>query len=78
MITLSFEIFLLKSAQYLPNFYKRFVKNQDIFLLHFLAFFHVASLFSTGVDNKKDGVENEKSLELDNRILFSHFSLISM
>ena len=40
-------------------------------LLHFVAFFHVASLFSTGVDN-------EKALEVDNRIIFSHFSLISI
>ena len=32
-------------------------------LLHFVAFFHVASLFSMGVDN-------EKALELDNRIIF--------
>ena len=32
-------------------------------LLHFVAFFHVASLLSTGVDN-------EKALELDNRIFF--------
>ena len=45
-------------------------------LLHFVAFFHVASLFSTGVDNKKGGVDNEKALELDNRIIFSYFSLI--
>ena len=59
-------------------------------MLHF-----VASLFSTGVDNKKVGVEdiekalelktarfsigvdNEKPPELDIRIFFSHFSLIS-
>jgi hypothetical protein len=40
-------------------------------LLHFVAFFQVASLFSTGVDN-------EKSIELDNRITFSYFSLNSM
>ena len=32
-------------------------------LLHFVAFFHVASLFSTGVDN-------EKALELTNRTVF--------
>ena len=32
-------------------------------LLHFAAFFRVASLFSMGVDN-------EKALELDNRIFF--------
>ena len=36
-------------------------------LLHFVAFFHVASLFSIGVDN-------EKALELDNRICFLYFS----
>ena len=47
-----------------------FLIMQNI-LLHFVAFFHVASLFSTGVDNKK-------ALELDNRIFFSNFSLISM
>ena len=39
-------------------------------LLHFVAFFHVASLFSTGVDNKKVRIDNEKALELDNRIVF--------
>ena len=39
-------------------------------LLHFVAFFHVASLFSTGVDNKKVGVENEKALELTNSTVF--------
>ena len=27
-------------------------------LLHFVAFFHVASLFSIGVDNEKVGVDN--------------------
>ena len=43
-------------------------------LLHFVAFFHVASMFSTGVDNEKVGVDNEKALELD--IFFSYFSLI--
>ena len=50
----------------------------QVLLLHFVAFFHVASLFSTGVDNKKVGVDNEKALELDNRIVFSYFSLISI
>ena len=40
------------------------------FLLHFVAFFHVASLFSTGVDNKKCGVDNEKALELTNSTVF--------
>ena len=42
-------------------------------MLHFVAFFHVASLFSTGVDNKKVGVDNEKALELDNRTFFFIF-----
>ena len=51
------------------------VKNQPFymryhFLLHFVAFFHVASLFSTGVDNKKLGVDNEKALELTNSTVF--------
>ena len=41
-----------------------------MFLLHFVAFFHVASLFSTGVDNKKVGVDNEKALELTNNTIF--------
>ena len=38
--------------------------------LHFVASFHVASLFSTGVDNKKMGVDNEKALELTNSSVF--------
>ena len=42
-------------------------------LLHFVAFFHVAPLFSTGVDNKKVGVDNEKALELENRIILFIF-----
>ena len=63
--------------------------------MQFVAFFHVASLFSMGVDNEKVGVDNkkaleltnstvfhrdrqEKALELDNRIIFSYFSLISI
>ena len=33
-------------------------------LLHYIAFFHVASLFTTGVDNEKVEVDNEKALEL--------------
>ena len=48
------------------------------FVLHFVAFFHVASLFSTAVDNEKVGVDNKKALELDKRIFFLYFSLISM
>ena len=42
----------------------------SLILLHFLAFFHVASMFSTGVDNKKVGVDNEKALELTNSTVF--------
>ena len=34
-------------------------------LLLFVAFFYVASLLSTGVDNEKVGVDNEKALELE-------------
>ena len=39
-------------------------------LLHFVAFFHVASLLSTGVDNEKVEVDNEKALELTNSTVF--------
>ena len=35
------------------------VNKWQVILLHFVAFFHVASLFSTSVDNKKVGVDNE-------------------
>jgi hypothetical protein len=52
-------------------------------LLHYVAFFHVALLLFTGIDNGKVGVDNEevgvdneKALEQDNRIFFSYFSLI--
>ena len=41
-------------------------KNHKISLLHFVAFFPVASLLSTGVENEKVGVDNEKALELTN------------
>ena len=40
------------------------------FLLHFVAFFHVASLLFTGVDKEKVGVDNEKALELKNSPVF--------
>ena len=39
-------------------------------LLHFVVFFHVASLLSTGVDHEKVGVDNEKALELTNSTVF--------
>ena len=46
------------------------VRNLFGFLLHFVAFFHVASLLSTGVDNEKVGVDDEKALELTNSTVF--------
>ena len=39
-------------------------------LIYFVAFFHVASLLYTGVENKKVGVDNEKVLELTNSTVF--------
>ena len=39
-------------------------------LLHFVAFFHVASLFLYRVDNRKVGVDNKKALELTNSTVF--------
>ena len=42
-----------------------------ISLLHFVAFFHVASLLPTVVDNEKVGVDVEKSVELDNIFLIA-------
>ena len=41
-------------------------------ILQMFSMYVVASLFSTGVDNEKGEVDNEKALELDNRI-FSSF-----
>ena len=38
-----------------------YIKSRHAYLkilLHFVAFFHVASLFSIGVDNEKVGVDN--------------------
>ena len=45
-------------------------RKKKKYLLHFVAFFHVASLFSTGVENKKVGVDNKKALELTNSTVF--------
>ena len=45
-----------------------FQYGQVILLLHFVAFFHVASLLSTGVENRKVGVDNKKALELTNAL----------
>ena len=44
--------------------------NRIKVLLHFVAFFHVASLFSTEVDNGEVGLDNEKALELTNSTIF--------
>ena len=46
------------------------IKKKECYFLHFVAFFHVASLFSTGVDHEKVGVDNEKALELTNSTVF--------
>ena len=46
------------------------MNSSQIILLHFVAFFHVASLFPTGVDNEKVEVDNEKALELKNSTVF--------
>jgi hypothetical protein len=54
------------------------VQEMIVLLLHFVAFFHVASLFSTGVDNEKVGIDNRKALELETEYFFLHFSLISI
>ena len=63
--------------------YKVRQRELNYCLLHFVAFFHVASLFvrevenrKVGVDNRKvkqtteiGGVDNKKALELTNRII---------
>ena len=55
-----------------PVFYAlhSYIHTTKVLLLHFVAFFHVASLLSTGVENKKVGVDNEKALELTNSPVF--------
>ena len=40
--------------------------DEETILLHFVAFFHVASLFVREVENRKVGVDNRKALELTN------------
>ena len=64
-------IYLYAQIAHCPNSSAKEVIKSQVNLLHFVAFFHVASLFSIGVDN-------EKALELDIGIIFSNFSLISM
>ena len=72
---------------YNPSFVESRVLHMKFrLLLHFVAFFHVVSLFFTWVDNEKaleltnstvfHRGDNEKALELDKRILFSYFSLV--
>ena len=53
-----------------PHRNENVIESNIFFLLHFVAFFHVASLLSTGVDNKKVGVDNKKALELTNSTVF--------
>ena len=48
-------VVLLNAAQ---DSKKASLRNES--LLHFVAFFHVASLLFTGVDNEKVGVDNEQ------------------
>ena len=47
------------------------LQAKGINLLHFVALFHVASLFSA----EKVGVDNEKALELENRFFFFYISV---
>ena len=53
-------------------------KPYNIKLFAAVCSFFPCSLLSTRVDNKKVGVDIGKALELDNRIYFSYFSLISI
>ena len=52
-------------VRYFADIWSNFIE-----LLHFVAFFHVVSLLSTGVDNKKVAVDNEKAPDLTNSIVF--------
>ena len=63
---------------FMLNMSRQFTEKIYMFalLLYFIVFFHVASLLSTGKDNEKVGVDNEKALELDNKTFFPYFSLI--
>ena len=67
--SLKYYIFQLLWKHHSSTFYLILICCNQI-LLHFVAFFHVASLFSTWVDNKKVGVDNEKALELTNSNVF--------
>ena len=69
-VLLTFSYIILNKLYLLESqFHSRNSGN----LLHFVVFFHVASLLTTRVDNKKVGVDNEKALELDNKIFFFIF-----
>ena len=85
-LIISDQFGIFQKFQWSPTYYgnKKLIENfflqtldffwtreQNCDLLHFVGFFHVASLFSIRVDN-------EKALEMDNRIIFSYFSLISI
>ena len=77
MIIIQFKFVVLTSIKYRVNnqlfevqeWHANSFEGLNIFLLHFGAFFH-ASLLSTGVDNKKVEVDNEKALELTNSTVF--------
>ena len=50
-----FQVFVSNGISW--NTMKPILKHGSYLLLHFVAFFHVASLLSTGVDNEKDFLE---------------------
>ena len=63
-------LFEVKFCYHNHVYFQRILKYGKLCLLHFVAFFHVASLLSKGVENKKVGVDNEKALELTNSPVF--------
>ena len=62
--------FLREKKEALFLFISNISNSGFLLLLHFVVFFYVASLFSTGVDSEKVGVDNEKALELTNTTVF--------
>ena len=63
-------------AVILSGIYFNYSRVQKKYIVAFFGFFQVASLFSTRVERKKVGVDNEKAGQ--QKIFFSYFSLISM
>ena len=70
-----FFIFSLKPFlyQFLCFAYNEIYTELNIILLHFVAFFHVASLLSAGVDNKKTGGRQWKSSRAGQQNIFFIF-----